>query len=79
MPFLKPSAVFIIGNVLAALAFNALRKERERRAQLEVAQQELESNIQVIKENEKRLARSQPDFKHRLPVSGVEPGLEQCY
>jgi len=49
------SAVFIIGNVLA-VSFNALRKEREYRTELEIAQQELESNIQTIRENEKRLA-----------------------
>jgi len=36
----ETSAVFIVGNVLA-ISFNALRKEREHRTQLEMAQQEL--------------------------------------
>ena len=48
-------AVFIVGNVLA-VSFNALRKEREYRTQLEIAHQELQANVQAIKENEKRLA-----------------------
>ena len=51
----EASAIFIMGNVLA-ISFDALRKARERRAQLEMAQKELQSYIQVIKENEKRLA-----------------------
>jgi len=49
------SAVFVIGNVLA-ISFESLRRERVYRIQLENAQQELQSNIQVIRENEKRLA-----------------------
>ncbi len=49
------SAVFIIGNVLA-ISFNALRKEREYRSQLEVTRQELQDHVQVIQENEERLA-----------------------
>jgi len=51
----ETSAVFIIGNVLA-ISFNALRKERVYRTQLEVAQQELQAHVQVIEENERRLA-----------------------
>ena len=51
----ESSAIFIIGNVLA-ISFHALRKEREYRIELEVAQKELEENVRVIKENEKRLA-----------------------
>jgi len=51
----ETSAVFIIGNVLA-ISFESLRKEREYRTQLEVAQQELKAHVQVIKENEERLA-----------------------
>jgi len=51
----ETSAVFIIGNVLA-ISFNALRKERTYRTQLEVAQQELQAHVQVIEENERRLA-----------------------
>jgi signal transduction histidine kinase len=50
----ESSAVFIIGNVLA-ISFNALRKERDYRAQLEVAQRELQAHVQAIRENEKRL------------------------
>jgi len=49
------SAIFIVGNVLA-ISFNALRKEREYRTQLEIAQQELKAHVQVIRENERRLA-----------------------
>ena len=51
----ETSAVFIIGNVLA-ISFNALRKERAYRTQLEVARQELQDHVQVIQENEERLA-----------------------
>jgi len=51
----ETSAVFIIGNVLA-ISFSALRKSREYRTQLEIAHQELQANVQAIKENEKRLA-----------------------
>ncbi len=51
----ESSAVFIIGNVLA-ISFHALRKEREYRIELEVAQKELEENVRVITEDEKRLA-----------------------
>ena len=42
-------AVFIIGNVLA-VSFNALRKEREQRSQLEVAHQELRVSEQRYRE-----------------------------
>jgi signal transduction histidine kinase len=48
-------AVFIVGNMLA-ISFNALRKEREYRTQLEIAHQELQASVQAIRENEKRLA-----------------------
>ena len=48
-------AVFIVGNVLA-VSFNALRREREYRTRLEIAHQELQANVQAIRENEKRLA-----------------------
>ncbi len=51
----ETGAVFIVGNVLA-VSFHALRREREYRTQLEATHQELEYNIQVIKEDEKRLA-----------------------
>jgi PAS domain S-box-containing protein len=51
----ETSAVFIIGNVLA-VSFESLRREREYRTQLEVAQGELQAHVQVIKENEERLA-----------------------
>jgi len=45
----ETSAVFIIGNVLA-ISFNALRKERDYRTQLEVAHQELQSSEQRYRE-----------------------------
>ena len=51
----ETSAVFIVGNVLA-ISFSALRKEREYRSQLEVTRQELQDHVQVIQENEERLA-----------------------
>ena len=40
---IESSAVFIIGNVLA-ISFNSLRREREHRIQLEIAQQELRAS-----------------------------------
>jgi len=52
---LETAAIFVIGNTLA-VGFDALRKEREYRTQLEVAQHELQDNIRIIQENEKRLA-----------------------
>jgi len=48
-------AIFIVGNTIA-FSLDSLRKERERRSQLEMAEQELKSQLQIIKENEKRLA-----------------------
>jgi len=45
----ETSAVFIIGNVLA-ISFNALRRERDYRTQLEVAHQELQSSEQRYRE-----------------------------
>jgi len=48
-------AVFVIGNTVA-FSLESLRKERERRAQLEIAQKGLESQLQVIEEDERRLA-----------------------
>ena len=51
----ETGAVFVLGNVVS-FSFEWLRREREYRAHLEVAQRELESHIRIIKENEKRLA-----------------------
>ncbi len=51
----ETSAVFIIGNVLA-ITFHSLRRERDYRTRLEVTQQELQSHVRAIRENEKRLA-----------------------
>jgi len=45
----ETSAVFIIGNVLA-ISFNALRKERDYRTQLEVAHQELRASEERYRE-----------------------------
>ncbi|MFC1990149.1 PAS domain S-box protein [Chloroflexota bacterium] len=47
-------AVFIVGN-LAAFSLESLRKERQRRSELEAAQRELHSNLRVLEESEKRL------------------------
>lgn len=52
---LETLAVFVLGNVVA-LAFRSLKGERERRTQLEVAEKQLQLQLQVIKENEKKLA-----------------------
>ena len=41
--FFEASAVFIIGNVLA-ISFNALRREREQRTQIEIAHQEVRAS-----------------------------------
>jgi len=48
-------AVFIVGN-LAGFSAESLRKERQRRSELESAQTELKSQLQVIEKDEKRLA-----------------------
>ncbi|MFA4836340.1 MAG: PAS domain S-box protein [Dehalococcoidia bacterium] len=48
-------AVFFVGN-LAAFSLDSLRKERLRRAELETAHQELQTNLRVIEESGKRLA-----------------------
>ena len=53
--FFEIGAVFVLGNVVA-LSFDALRKERERRSQLEQAEGALQFQVHVIKENERRLA-----------------------
>jgi len=45
----ETSAVFILGNVLA-ISFNALRKEREHRTQLEMSQQELRTSEEKYRE-----------------------------
>ncbi len=47
-------AIFIIGNTVA-FSLESQRKEKIRRVQLEVAQQELKSHLQIIKKSEKRL------------------------
>ncbi|MFC1892922.1 PAS domain S-box protein [Chloroflexota bacterium] len=47
-------AVFVIGNTVA-FSLESLQREKKRRSQLEMAQQELQSQLQVIQENEKRL------------------------
>jgi two-component system sensor histidine kinase DegS len=51
----ETSIIFIIG-ILVSYSLESLRKERERRAQLETAQKELQVQLHVIEENEKRLA-----------------------
>jgi len=51
----ETSAVFIVG-CLASYSFDSLRKERQRRAQLERAKDELQVQLQVIKNHEKQLA-----------------------
>lgn len=48
-------AVFVLGDVVA-LSLKSLRDERDRRRQLEEAEKTLQSQLQVIRENEKRLA-----------------------
>jgi len=48
-------AIFVVGN-LAAISLESLRRERERRSELEVAQDELKQYLRTIEENERRLA-----------------------
>jgi len=45
----ETGAIFIMGNVIA-ISFNALRKERENRAQLEMSQQELRTSEEKYRE-----------------------------
>jgi len=47
--------VFLVGN-LAGFTLESLRRERERRAELEAVQQELREQLNIIEENERRLA-----------------------
>jgi PAS domain S-box-containing protein len=51
----ETGAVFIVGN-LVSYSLESLRKERNRRAQLETAQGELQSHLKVIEANQKQLA-----------------------
>jgi len=51
----ETSSVFIIGN-LVSYSLESLRKERQRRAEIERAQEELKRHLQVIREDERRLA-----------------------
>ena len=53
--FLETSAVFVLGNVVS-ITFWSLRKERERRTQLEEAEETLQAQLEVIKESEERLS-----------------------
>ncbi len=52
---LETIAVFTIGMVVA-LSFKSLREEHNRRTQLEMAEKRLQLQLQVIKENERKLA-----------------------
>lgn len=47
--FFETGAVFILGNILA-VSFNALRKEREQRVQLEMSQRELRTSEEKYRE-----------------------------
>jgi PAS domain S-box-containing protein len=51
---LESIAVFTIGMVVA-LSFKSLREEHNRRTQLEMAEKRLQLQLQVIKENERKL------------------------
>lgn len=48
--------IVLFMGVTIAISFDALRKERERRNDLEWAEKALQYQLQVVKENEKRLA-----------------------
>ena len=50
----ETGAIFILANTVA-LSLDTLRKERERRSELEMAESALQSQLYVIKENERRL------------------------
>jgi len=47
--FFETAAVFVVGNILA-VSFDSLRRERERRAQLEATQQELRTSEERYRE-----------------------------
>ena len=51
---IETGAIFILANTVA-LSLDTLRKERERRSELEMAESALQSQLYVIKENERRL------------------------
>jgi len=50
----ETAAVFILGNVVA-FSFRALKAERDRRNELELAEKKLQRQVVVIKQSEKRL------------------------
>jgi len=50
----ETGAIFILANTVA-LSLDTLRKERERRSELETVESALQSQLYVIKENERRL------------------------
>ncbi|MFC1963869.1 ATP-binding protein [Chloroflexota bacterium] len=69
---IESGAVFIIGNVLA-ISFNSLRKEREHRIQLEMAQQEQQrvtEELKVMQQNLrlylKQATRAQEEERKRI-------------
>jgi len=51
----ETSIIFIVGNLMS-YSLESLRRERERRTQLEETQVELQSQLRVIEADEKRLA-----------------------
>jgi PAS domain S-box-containing protein len=51
----ETAGVFVLGNVVA-FSFRALKAERDRRNELEMAERKLQRQLEVIRQNEKRLA-----------------------
>lgn len=51
----ETSAVFVVGNLIS-YSLELLRRERQRRAQLEATQDELQTHLRAIEANERQLA-----------------------
>jgi PAS domain S-box-containing protein len=73
-------AVFLIGN-LVSYSLESLRNERRRRAQLEAAQDELQSHLKIIEADEKRLAalnKTSSISSRSLELNQVFAGTVDC-
>ncbi|MCX5999811.1 MAG: GAF domain-containing protein, partial [Chloroflexi bacterium] len=68
----ETGAVFVLGNTVS-FSFEALRRERSRRADLEQAQSALQTQLRVIRENEKRLTA----LNQTTAILSQSLGLEQ--
>jgi len=76
----ETAVIFVIGN-LSAFAIGSLRRERERRAELEEAHRELQENLRVIEESRKRLAalnKTSSIISQSLELSQVLDSAVKC-